>query len=771
MKRCPEPRCEGWLLHSDWSHCPSCGAAIAARRLRIERPVGSGWLPCPLLQGHSSRLVLDDPAAGTGPEVPDWLEAVATAEPGVFELRPRVQAGAELVGQIGWQGWQTPVYFASEFEARLLISAAPHGSQQLSARLEVQRGAAWLEQLPPGWSSREPLPRLLSASHWQFRSLELMLDWSGQEEIEARFGLVGPQGLGWQARARVEVAGQLIHADWLDWDLRESPVLEVSVQARGGRVELEGVLGLPDWLLPVPSQQWHPGEGGVLQLQPVAGASLPDVCDLDLQLQLADGSTSGLRVAARRHPLQPYPGWLLLDFGSRSSVAYLLSEHGRRHLLGEFPSELTYTEQGPLLEQPAEVGQRVELAKRYLGSPGFTFEIAALGQRKSPDEVVGDYFQLLFSRLFELEPLRRHRLERLCLTYPAAFAPRQVQCLRQCIAELSLRLERLADLHIEMLSEPLAATYHFLQQQRSLPAEVWHLLLYDLGGSSSDVAVVRVDSRQASQVQVQVEAVGGDRWFGGQDITRMLAEALPVELRPRAEEIKCSWSGPQPERLDLRLALDAQVDARLGRSLPRHEVQPTRIVLAGRASQYPRIAEWLQQRWPQASLERSSAPKECVALGAGFHPEVVRHLGPRLVDPQGHCVALGLGSLVNHSTSRFGLRVVQAGEARFRSFLDFGEVLPPQGLLRDVAQLAFLPGPNRLELLENLGWDDRLEGPQGQANPHIGVVRVLQFDIDEQPNPEHTRLRLAITPDYRVRLRLEVAGRCLADLGEVSLTT
>lgn len=770
MRRCLEPRCEGWLLPSDWAYCPSCGAAVSARRLRIERPVGSGWKPCPLLQGQSSRLVLEDPAVGPGPEVPDWLEALATAEPGVWELRPRVPSGPELAGLIVWQGLQTPVYFASEFEARLLVAAAPLGSQRVSARLEIERGAAWLEELPDGWSSPEPLPRLLSASHWQYRSLELMLDWSGQAEVEARFGLVSAQGLGWQARARVELAGQLLHADWLDWDLRESPVLEVMVQARGGRVELEGVSGLPDWLLPLPSQQWLAGETGVLCLQPIAGAAIPDVCDLELQLQLADGSTSGLRVAVRRHPLEPYPGWLLLDFGSRSSVAYLLSEHGRRHPLGEFPSELTYTEHGPVLEPPAELGQRVELAKRYLGSPGFAFELAPLGQRKSPDEVVGDYFQLLFSRLFELEPLRRRRLERLCLTYPAAFAPRQVQCLRQRIDELSSRMERLANLHIEMISEPLAATYHFLQQQRSLPAEVWHLLIYDLGGSSSDVAVVRVDSRQASQVEVQVEAVGGDRWFGGQDITRMLAEALPVELRPRAEEIKCSWSGPHPERLELRPALDAQVDARLGRSLPRHEVQPARIVLAGRASQYPRIVEWLQQRWPQARLERSSAPKECVALGASFHPEVVRHLGPRLVDPQGHCLALGLGSLVSHSTSRFGLRVVQAGEARFRSFLDFGEVLPAQGLLREVVQLAFLPGPNRLELLENLGWDDRLEGPQGQANPHIGVVRVLEFSIDEQPNPEHTRLRLAITPDYRVRLRVEVAGRCLADLGEVALT-
>lgn len=105
------------------------------------------------------------------------------------------------------------------------------------------------------------------------------------------------------------------------------------------------------------------------------------------------------------------------------------------------------------------------------------------------------------------------------ITVPAMF--QQPQC------EATRRAAELAGLRaVALIQEPIAAAGAYLSG-RSQPKE-GHYLVYDLGGGTFDVSVLRLRDGE-----LQVRAHGGDNYLGGHDIDRLLKEWALQELAER----------------------------------------------------------------------------------------------------------------------------------------------------------------------------------------------------------------------------------------------
>mgnify|MGYP002385764364 FL=1 len=112
------------------------------------------------------------------------------------------------------------------------------------------------------------------------------------------------------------------------------------------------------------------------------------------------------------------------------------------------------------------------------------------------------------------------------------------------------------------MHEPTGAAFHYLKDWQNL-AQVhaklggdeleWHLLVYDLGGGTLDVTLLRLQSLQqaivgeegqfAYQVVPTVVGATGERWFGGQDVT----EILYAKVSQRLQAALGDWSWPDPD--------------------------------------------------------------------------------------------------------------------------------------------------------------------------------------------------------------------------------
>jgi hypothetical protein len=611
---------------------------------------------------------------------------------------------------------------------------------EIEGQLVVLEGALCVDSLPPGWSSPVALPTILSLrSQPRLRlrapAVEGPVTWE-----------VGPIVLHSQIHCRW--AGQLRMPLRQTWCLTRFAEIDVPIAAHQGPVEIERV-DFEGAQVDFPARL--EGEGH-LRLR-VLGDPPPG--EGELVVTLSDGRQARMIVDRVRPDTIPFAGWLLVDFGGCASAAALVEDQGRVTQLaleGEsfyLPSGIAYFADGrrQVTDQP---GPNVILeAKRNLGRAPFVFELTLpeTGEilERTPQQATQDYFALLLERV--RPQLGLHRVERCCLTHPAAFSPRQVEELRRSwLAHL--------DCQLEFISEPLAAAYFYLSQ-RSLPARCWRLLLYDFGGTTSDVALLKVDSQLRTMVTVELEHVGGDRWFGGHDITMQLASMLPEEQRPWAETVKRNYSQIEPLPLPAevvapsRSRLDAQVEPCLRLSLPQPLPLPNLIVMSGRGAHYPLIGEWLQRQFPGVPLERCSQPKDCVVLGARLHPEVIRSAGPRSLGEQSTWLHFPPGPGRPLCTTRLGVKVVGDQGVRFHTMVSLGQALPCQV---ELTPLALLAGLNPLEVVENLGTEDDYLLPDGSPNTQLVLLERLVVRLERAPDPATTRLRWELSTDYRLRL-------------------
>jgi len=195
--------------------------------------------------------------------------------------------------------------------------------------------------------------------------------------------------------------------------------------------------------------------------------------------------------------------------------------------------------------------------------------------------------ELLLCRLFQRfrESILR-QVPRLALTYPTSYSRREMQQLREVVGRALSRLnafpqtpDQLAETERQvhrMLDEASAAAFFFLFRDvletppgllrfRYLYPNGYNVLLYDCGGGTTDVGLVRasVDPHSPSTLRVDVKGRSGVRDFGGDDITIAVFRLLKTQIAARMEEVR--GGGVARVKLGNEAAVDALVPTRYDR--------------------------------------------------------------------------------------------------------------------------------------------------------------------------------------------------------------
>ncbi len=257
-----------------------------------------------------------------------------------------------------------------------------------------------------------------------------------------------------------------------------------------------------------------------------------------------------------------------IDLGTTNSLVAICDEHGPRVLLDEsaralLPSVVRYDD-----AHPPVVGVDAKLraadfpkttissVKRLMGrslqdarndQPFLPYRVVAgehdtarvllplaSGERViSPQEVSA----AILARLRDIaERALGHAVRRAVVTVPAYFDDAQRQATRDA--------GRLAGLDVvRIVNEPTAAALAYgLSLPRAKNAPPSHVVVYDLGGGTFDVSLLRlIPGAHADRDAFQVLATAGDTRLGGDDIDHALAQSLVREISPDAP--------PTPEQM------------------------------------------------------------------------------------------------------------------------------------------------------------------------------------------------------------------------------
>jgi molecular chaperone DnaK len=233
----------------------------------------------------------------------------------------------------------------------------------------------------------------------------------------------------------------------------------------------------------------------------------------------------------------------------------------------------------------------------------------------SPEELSAEILKDLrgsVQRRFNVQP------SHVVITVPAMF--QQPQC------EATHRAAELAGLTaISLLQEPIAAATAYLNDD---PEEGYYLV-YDLGGGTFDVSIVRVLANEMSVV-----AHGGDNFLGGADFDQLVAEWTIKQLKPKlgtAPELDQPvahfhlMSACERARIDLSDVSETLIDLS-DLELPVDSIALSRAILEDLIS--PLVARTLrltQERLDQAGL-RPGDVRSILPVGGPTMTPYVRHI-------------------------------------------------------------------------------------------------------------------------------------------------
>ncbi|MBA3311695.1 MAG: Hsp70 family protein [Planctomycetota bacterium] len=214
-----------------------------------------------------------------------------------------------------------------------------------------------------------------------------------------------------------------------------------------------------------------------------------------------------------------------IDFGASYSAVARLEPDGVPRLLPDaegrelIDSVLSFGENGAVrvgrcIEATCEGGPVVTAVKRHLGERRYSLKHD--GRRLSPE-----FLSALILRKLAQDAGRFGDLAGVILTVPSYFfAPGR---------HATLAAGRIADLPVvELLAEPIAAALSHLWRTGCSPKNDRTLLVFDLGGGTFDVTIVRV-----SGGRLEVAATEGDNALGGIDWTTRLVDFAGEKFRRR----------------------------------------------------------------------------------------------------------------------------------------------------------------------------------------------------------------------------------------------
>lgn len=345
-----------------------------------------------------------------------------------------------------------------------------------------------------------------------------------------------------------------------------------------------------------------------------------------------------------------------IDLGTTYSCIAWLNEHGQPVTIpnqeGELstPSAVFFDGDTPIVGTEAlrnaiaSPERVVQHAKRFMGDSQKYWKIGDM--RYTPTHISG----MILRKLIAAAQEQIGEIRDAVITVPAQFSDAQRHATMQ--AGHAAGLER-----IEMINEPVAAALcHVLGNEGLAFTELaidQQLLVYDLGGGTLDLAIVKYTTNQ-----VRVIASDGDLELGGLDFTRVLVDAAAEMFiadfgeDPRSNRSSLQFLFLEAEQAKRSLSVrpraaitvhheghrktyqieQAEFEARSRRLIQRSEEITRRILkdnkfgwahidvvlTTGGASRMPMIRESLK-KLSGRTLNSSLSPDQSIAHGAAYY--------------------------------------------------------------------------------------------------------------------------------------------------------
>ncbi|MDO5147044.1 MAG: molecular chaperone HscC [Eubacteriales bacterium] len=334
-----------------------------------------------------------------------------------------------------------------------------------------------------------------------------------------------------------------------------------------------------------------------------------------------------------------------IDLGTTNSLAACYTEEGAviiPNRLGErlTPSAVSidendqiYVGKSALERMAVHPEEGASLFKRSMGSQRkFT-----LGKKIFSSEELSSF--VLRSLKEDAEYFLGEKVEEAVISVPAYFNDKKRKATKLAGEMAGFKVERI-------ISEPTAAAIAYGMYQKK---ENTRFLVFDLGGGTFDVSILELEDDI-----MEVRAVAGDNYLGGEDFTNLILDTFLEEhhidknnlsekerlyLRNQAERCKCygntenffrmqaMWRGEKKETLLLKKEFEKRaamlfdkIKQPVRRSLSDAGVrlgEIDEIVLVGGTTRMPSVRKFVGKlfgRVPNAGVN----PEEAVALGAAI---------------------------------------------------------------------------------------------------------------------------------------------------------
>lgn len=309
------------------------------------------------------------------------------------------------------------------------------------------------------------------------------------------------------------------------------------------------------------------------------------------------------------------------------------------------PSAVAHTSTGQTLVGEDALA-KIDLApatkfKRLMG----TSNRLSIGKSEMlPEELSAEILKELKSSVRQRYDIE---LENVVITVPAMF--QQPQC------EATHRAAALAGLNaVTLLQEPIAAATAYLNDE----PEEGDYLVYDLGGGTFDVSIVRLRDSQMSVI-----AHGGDNYLGGSDFDRSLVDWATNSLERRHGALPQLAGGVVQYRLQraceeakIRINEKDEIDIDLSDlELPIARLPLTRAILEDLIEEpVGRTIRMAKERIEQAGLTLGDITSILLIGGPTFMPYIRRRLKEELGIPlsldQDPMTVVALGAAIHAGT-------------------------------------------------------------------------------------------------------------------------
>ena len=314
-----------------------------------------------------------------------------------------------------------------------------------------------------------------------------------------------------------------------------------------------------------------------------------------------------------------------------------------------------------------EIVRRIQESVRYEieddgnNKPKIVVRLEGKVIEKYPEEIEAMVLREITTRM---QQFMGDDIHNVVITVPAYFNQHQRDLTKAAGAIAGLNV-------VEIITEPQAAAYAYLDQRDVAGNST--LMVYDLGGGTFDVTILKVSGEQVEEVALDGDALGGSnldmilldkvKEEYKDVVEKPLPQRLIPKMRDQCEQAKISLTSLDSvsialdddhfyelSRTEMNHLFDESIRRTLGicdRALGSANIHPedvSQILLVGGSTRLKLVQTLLEEHYPEARILKTINPEECVAYGAAKYaynwdisgkpiPEFVPYVPPKSNPP------------------------------------------------------------------------------------------------------------------------------------------